>query len=70
LALAGTAPTRAAPASTSDAPGSPWPWFAGLLAVLSGLWWFERNRDVGGWVAALRTRVGRRQGGSAARLRK
>ena len=70
LALAGTAPTRAAPASTSDAPGSPWPWFAGLLVVLSGLWWFERNRDVGGWVAALRTRVGRRQSRFAARLRK
>ena len=70
LALAGTAPTRAAPASTSDAPGSLWPWFAGLLVVLSGLWWFERNRDVGGWVAALRTRVGRRQSRFAARLRK
>ena len=63
LALAGTAPTRAAPASTSHAPGSPWPWFAGLLVVLSGLWWFERNRDVGGWVASLRARVARRQVG-------
>ena len=57
LALAGTAPTRAAPASTSHAPGSPWPWFAGLLVVLSGLWWFERNRDVGGLVASLRARL-------------
>ena len=60
LALAGTAPTRAAAPSTSHAPGSPWPWFAGLLIVLSGLWWFERNRDVGRWVATLRTRLGRR----------
>ena len=60
LALAGTAPTRAAPASTSHAPGSPWPWFAGLLAVLSGLWWFERNRNVGGLVASLRARLLRR----------
>lgn len=60
LALAGTAPTRAAPASTSHARGSSWPWFAGLLGVLSGLWWFERNRDVGGLVASLRARFGRR----------
>ena len=60
LALAGTASTRAAPSSTSHAPGSPWPWFAGLLVVLSGLWWFERNRDVGGLVASLRARIGRR----------
>lgn len=59
LALAGTAPTRAAPPSTSHAPGSPWPWFAGLLAVLSGLWWFERNRNVGGLVASLRARLRR-----------
>ncbi len=60
LALAGTAPTRAAPASTSHAPGSPWPWFVGLLIVLSGLWWFERNRDVGGLVASLRARLRRK----------
>ncbi|WP_309628247.1 hypothetical protein [Brevundimonas sp.] len=59
LALAGTAPTRAAPASTSHAPGSSWPWFAGLLVVLSGLWWFERNRDVGGLVASLQARLRR-----------
>lgn len=57
LALAGTAPTRATAASTSRAPGSPWPWFAALLVVLSGLWWFERNRDVGGLVASLRARL-------------
>lgn len=57
LALAGTAPTRGAPASTSHAPGSPWPWLAGLLIVLSSLWWFERNRDVGGLVASLRARL-------------
>ena len=59
LALAGTAPTRAAPASTSHVPGSPWPWFVGLLVVLSGLWWFERNREVGGLVASLRARLRR-----------
>jgi hypothetical protein len=57
LALAGTAPTRAAPASTSRAPGSPWPWFAAMLVVLTGLWWFERNRDLGGSIAALRSRL-------------
>lgn len=57
LALASTALTRAASASTSHAPGSPWLWFAGLLVVLSGLWWFERNRDVGGLVASLRARL-------------
>ncbi len=60
LAMAGTAPARATPPSTSHAPGSPWPWFVGLLVVLSGLWWFERNRDVGGLVASLRARTGRR----------
>lgn len=59
LALAGTAPTRAAPPSTSDAPGSPWPWFVGLLVVLSGLWWFERNRNVGGLVASMQARLRR-----------
>ncbi|WGM31935.1 hypothetical protein [Brevundimonas sp. NIBR11] len=57
LALSGTAPTRAAPPSTSHAPGSPWPWFVGLLIVLSVLWWFERNRDIGGFLASLRSRL-------------
>ena len=59
LALAGTAPTRAAPASTSHAPGSPVLWYVGLLLALSGLWWFERNRDLGGLVASLRARLRR-----------
>ncbi|WP_298160842.1 hypothetical protein [Brevundimonas sp.] len=59
LALAGTAPTRAAPASTSHAPGSPVLWYVSLLVALSGLWWFERNRDVGGLVASLRARLRR-----------
>jgi hypothetical protein len=27
----------------SSAPGSPWPWAAGLLAVLGLLWWLERR---------------------------
>lgn len=58
LAMAGTAPTRAASASTSQAPGSPWPWFAGLLVALSALWWLERNRTFGG-LAALRARFRR-----------
>ncbi|WGM48012.1 hypothetical protein KOAAANKH_02900 [Brevundimonas sp. NIBR10] len=46
-ALASLTPARTAPDSTSHAPGSPWPWFCGLLFVLSGLWWLERNRDPG-----------------------
>lgn len=25
-------------------PGSPWPWFLPLLAVLTGMWWLERHR--------------------------
>ncbi len=25
-------------------PGSSWPWFAALIAVLTSLWWLERNR--------------------------
>lgn len=58
LALAGTAPTRAAPASTSRAPGSAWPWFGGLLVVLSVLWWLERNRTFGG-LPSLRARIKR-----------
>ena len=47
LALAGLTPARAAPGSTSHAPGSPWPWFCGLLLVLAGLWWLERTRNPG-----------------------
>lgn len=58
LALAGTAPIRAAPASTSRATGSPWPWFAGLLVVLAALWWLERNRSFDG-LASLRARLKR-----------
>lgn len=59
LALVGTAPARSASASTSHAPGSPVLWYLGLLVALSGLWWFERNRDVGGLVASLRDRLRR-----------
>lgn len=35
--------TRAA----RHAPGSPWPWAAGLLAVLALLWWLERRSSGG-----------------------
>ncbi|OYW35328.1 MAG: hypothetical protein B7Z42_14890 [Brevundimonas sp. 12-68-7] len=27
-----------------EGPGSPWPWFLGLLVALGGLWWLERYR--------------------------
>lgn len=43
LALAATAGRRQG-ATVSDRPGSPWLWFAGLLAALALLWWFERAR--------------------------
>jgi hypothetical protein len=36
---AAAGPARAA----RHAPGSPWPWAAGLLAVLGALWWLERR---------------------------
>lgn len=36
---AAAGPARAA----RQAPGSPWPWAAGLLAVLGALWWLERR---------------------------
>jgi hypothetical protein len=43
LALAGgAAPAREA-ARVQRAPGSPWPWFAALIAILTGLWWLERR---------------------------
>lgn len=38
---------RAAPpadAARAPAPGSPWPWFACFLVVVSALWWLERRR--------------------------
>ena len=30
---------------TTGTPGSPWPWFAGLLTVAGCLWWLERKRS-------------------------
>jgi hypothetical protein len=45
LALVGLTPASAMSGSISRSPGSPWPWFCGLLLVLAGLWWIERNRD-------------------------
>jgi hypothetical protein len=45
LDLAATSTDRAIGAiEASRAPGSPWPWFLALLAVLAGLWWLERYR--------------------------
>ena len=41
-ATSGRSGTGAAAARQS--PGAPWPWFAGLLAALTGLWWLERHR--------------------------
>ena len=52
LALAAAPSGRTAPAPPR-APGSPWPWLAGLLAVLAQLWWLERNRRApGAWASA------------------
>lgn len=41
-----TASLRAADAGAGsrEGPGSPWPWFLGLLVVMGGLWWLERYR--------------------------
>ena len=61
LALAGLTPARAAAGSTSHAPGSPWPWFCGLLLDLAGLWWLERNRDPGVFARAARSWSKRRR---------
>ena len=30
--------------STTGSPGSPWPWFVGLLVLAALLWWLERRR--------------------------
>lgn len=43
LVLAATPPIRDSAAETPRIPGSPWPWFIALLAVLAVLWWFERR---------------------------
>lgn len=45
LALVTTERPTDARFTASSAPGSPWPWFGGLLAILALLWWFERKRD-------------------------
>lgn len=44
LALAARVDSAAPRPQPLRARGSPWPWFALLLAVLAGLWWLERNR--------------------------
>lgn len=41
--LTGTGPARPMGPAT-PARGSPWPWFAGWLAVVTLLWWLERAR--------------------------
>lgn len=46
LALAAATPSQGA-ASTSRAPGSPWPWFAVLLIAAALLWWLERQKSAG-----------------------
>lgn len=46
LALAAATPSQAV-ASTSRAPGSPWPWFAALLIAAAVLWWLERQKSAG-----------------------
>lgn len=43
LAAGSPAPEQARDGSRRG-PGSPWPWFLALLAVLTGLWWLERRR--------------------------
>ncbi|MES2860438.1 MAG: hypothetical protein V4701_03155 [Pseudomonadota bacterium] len=47
LALAASSGPDGRTASTSRAPGSPWPWFIGLLLAAAALWWFERQRSPG-----------------------
>jgi hypothetical protein len=47
LALTGVVPPAGSVAAPRHAPGSPWPWFAGLLLALTALWWFERRRSAG-----------------------
>jgi hypothetical protein len=47
LALAASGRSDGGAASTSRAPGSPWPWFIGLLVAAAALWWFERQRSAG-----------------------
>lgn len=44
LSLASRKPQPGTAPASQDAPGSPWPWFLGLLAVLGASWWLERNR--------------------------
>lgn len=46
LDLAATSGAAAARSDTRRAPGSPWPWFIALLAVLSGMWTLERHRPI------------------------
>ncbi|CAL1692180.1 hypothetical protein MMB232_02339 [Brevundimonas subvibrioides] len=56
LALTHAAARTAASAASVQAEGSPWPWFIGLLATLTGLWGMERNRTIAlpGWIRRLR----------------
>lgn len=44
LEMAALSGTNTAARTAPRGEGSPWPWFFGLLIVLAGLWWLERNR--------------------------
>lgn len=44
LALAALPSAPRAGVEPPRVPGSPWPWFAALIAALASLWWLERNR--------------------------
>ncbi len=46
LARAAVEREQAAWRQTTD--GSPWPWFLGLIAALTSLWWLERKRSTSG----------------------
>jgi hypothetical protein len=42
--LAASLRATEAGSGSREGPGSPWPWFLGLIVILGGLWWLERQR--------------------------
>jgi len=48
LALVSSEPPLRRPSAARRAPGSSYPWFAGLIAVLAALWWLERSARLRG----------------------